>query len=91
MSLPEKESLTVEFKSDRNRLPDKDLIEEIVGLTNTEGGDLYLGVEDDGIPTGLHPKHADITGWVYSLDAMITSVRHKHVTISINCDPMRKS
>ena len=60
--LPPSESLTVEFKSDRKRLPDGELVEAIVGLANTEGGELWLGVEDDGTPTGLHPEHALLAG-----------------------------
>ncbi|WP_287056339.1 ATP-binding protein, partial [Megasphaera sp.] len=58
---PTEESLTVEFKSDRNCLPDNDIIDVVVAFANTEGGDLYLGIEDDGTITGLHPKHRDIT------------------------------
>lgn len=37
--LPPCESLTVEFKSDRRKLPDADLIEVLVCLANTEGGE----------------------------------------------------
>ncbi|UPU36076.1 putative DNA binding domain-containing protein [Geomonas paludis] len=62
--LPPKESLTVEFKSDRARLSDKDLIEAIVCLANSEGGDVWLGVEDDGTPTGLHPDHHVLDGLI---------------------------
>jgi ATP-dependent DNA helicase RecG len=58
--LPKKESLTIEFKSDCNCLSDTDLVDTIVGLTNTEGGVLYLGIEDNGTVTGLHKKHMDI-------------------------------
>ena len=57
-----RESLTVEFKSDRQRLPDRDLVEAVVCLANAEGGDLWLGVEDDGTPTGLHPDHLQLVG-----------------------------
>lgn len=56
------ESLTLEFKSDRRRLPDSDLVATIVSLANTEGGDLLLGAEDDGTPTGLHAEHQSVTG-----------------------------
>lgn len=59
--LPTTESLTVEFKSDRNGYPDLELIEAITCLANTAGGELWLGVEDDGSLGGLHPKHQDIT------------------------------
>ena len=56
------ETLTVEFKSDKNRLHDKDLIEAIVGLANTNGGYLFVGVEDDGEITGLHKSHDNAQG-----------------------------
>lgn len=51
------ETLTVEFKSDHRKLPDKDLVEALICLANAEGGELWLGVEDDGASTGLHPDH----------------------------------
>lgn len=60
--IPPKETLTVEFKSDRKRLSDSDLIEAIVCLANADGGELWLGVEDDGTPTGLHPEHVSLDG-----------------------------
>lgn len=60
--LPSAESLTVEFKSDRKRFPDGELIEALIGLANTEGGELWLGVEDNGVPTGLHEAHQNLTG-----------------------------
>ena len=46
------ETLTVEFKSDVNRLPDRDLVAAVVAMANTEGGLILLGVEDDGTVTG---------------------------------------
>lgn len=60
--LPPRESLTVEFKSDRKRLSDTDLVEAVVCLANAEGGELWLGVEDDGTPTGLHADHLHLAG-----------------------------
>ena len=59
--IPQKENLEVEFKSDLKRLKDDDLIDAVVAFANTNGGDLYLGVEDDGQITGLHKAHRDIT------------------------------
>ena len=56
------ESLTLEFKSDKQCLPDRELVAAVVALANTEGGDLLLGVEDDGAVTGLHPNHAKLSG-----------------------------
>jgi ATP-dependent DNA helicase RecG len=61
-SLPPAESLTVEFKSDRKRLPDSELVESLACLANAEGGELWLGVEDDGTPTGLHTDHMQSVG-----------------------------
>lgn len=61
-TLPPRETLTVEFKSDRARLSDRDLIEAVVCLANAEGGDLWLGVEDNGFPTGLHAEHQQLAG-----------------------------
>lgn len=60
--IPDSESLENEFKSDLKRYPDHDLIEDIVGMTNSAGGSLYLGVEDDGTVTGVHQKHKDVAG-----------------------------
>ncbi len=61
-TIPEKESLTIEFKSDQKRLPDRELVAAAVCLANTEGGEIYLGVEEDGTITGLHPLHQNLTG-----------------------------
>lgn len=62
--LPPRETLTVEFKSDRNKLSDRELIEAITCLANTDGGELWLGVEDNGTPTGLHPERRLAGGFV---------------------------
>ncbi|MBV5326251.1 MAG: putative DNA binding domain-containing protein [Chlorobium sp.] len=56
------ETLTVEFKSDLKSLPDRDLLAAVVSLANTEGGELLLGVEDDGRITGLHANHLNVSG-----------------------------
>lgn len=69
-SLTLRESLTIELKSDRSRLPDRELVEAVVCLANTEGGSVYLGVEDDGTVTGLHPIH---DGPLEGLPAMIAN------------------
>lgn len=61
-TIPWNESLEIEFKSDLKGYPDHDLVEEIVGMANTVGGTLYLGVEDDGSITGIHEKHRDAVG-----------------------------
>lgn len=64
-TIPEKEDLFTEFKSDikeKNGLPDSELLDAVVGMTNAEGGVLYLGVEDDGKVTGLTKHHKDAIG-----------------------------
>lgn len=61
-TLPKGESLTVEFKSDRKRLSDDELVESLACMANSDGGELWLGVEDDGTPTGLHTAHQDLVG-----------------------------
>lgn len=42
------ETLKVEFKSDLKQLPDRELVATVMNLSNTEGGDVLLGVEDNG-------------------------------------------
>ena len=55
--IPTNESLTVEFKSDLKKYPDSDIFDAVVAFANTEGGSLFLGVEDDGEITGVHESH----------------------------------
>ena len=64
-----KETLSLEFKSDLKRLPDDDLLDAVVALANSDGGTVYLGVEDDGTPTGIDKVHQDAVG----LSAMIAN------------------
>ena len=52
--IPERESITIEFKSDRDCLSDDDLVEALICLANAEGGELFLGIENSGAVTGLH-------------------------------------
>lgn len=59
--IPKKESLTIEFKSDIKKLSNQEIFEAVVAFANTEGGDLYLGVEDDGEISGVHKDHLNIT------------------------------
>ncbi len=71
------ETLTVEFKSDKKCFPDRDLVKAVVALANTDGGELYLGIEDDGQVTGLHPDHRDIAG----LSALIANRTIPHISV----------
>lgn len=61
MNIGFNEDMINEFKSDRKKLGDEELVEAVVAFTNTDGGNLFLGIEDDGEITGLHEKHKDIT------------------------------
>lgn len=56
---PDKENLVIEFKSDRKCYALAKLYEDLVGMANTDGGCLYLGVEDDGTPTGVDAQHTN--------------------------------
>lgn len=59
--IPRNETLAYEFKSDLKLLPDSELIDTVVALSNSDGGIIYLGVEDDGTPTGVNKAHEDTT------------------------------
>lgn len=71
--IPARESLEVEFKSDRDPLSDDDLIEALVCLANAQGGHLYLGVENDGSITGLHPSRPPHIGGLAAMVANRTA------------------
>ncbi len=78
-AIPERESLTVEFKSDVKRLPDSELVAAAMCMANTEGGEIYLGVEDDGRVTGLHPQHQHLSG----LAALIANRTNPPISVRV--------
>lgn len=55
------EDMLTEFKSDEKKLSDEIMIEAVVAFANTDGGSFFLGVEDNGDITGIHPSHSDVT------------------------------
>jgi len=55
------ETLTAEFKSDRRKISDGEIYDEIVSFANTSGGTLLIGVEDNGKVTGAKPRHGAST------------------------------
>lgn len=57
MERPLRESLTIEFKSDRKCYALSKLYGDLVGMANTDGGWLFLGIEDDGTVTGVDNQH----------------------------------
>jgi len=73
------EGLSLEFKSDLKCLPDRDLVATVVSLANTEGGDLLLGVEDDGTPTGLHGSHQNLS----TLPALIANRTNPALSVRV--------
>lgn len=79
-TIPQQESLTVEFKSDQSRLNDRDLVATVVCLANTDGGVLYLGVEDDGTITGTHPQRQSPA----PLSALIANRTNPPISVRIN-------
>ena len=62
MNIGFKEDMHREFKSDINGISDDTIIEAVVSFANTDGGVLYIGVEDDGEVTGLNKTHEDTVG-----------------------------
>lgn len=62
ISIARGELLEREFKSDlRREFTDKEIYEEVVALANTNGGVLWIGVENDGTITGARPRHGAST------------------------------
>lgn len=78
--IPQQESLTIEFKSDQSRLSDRDLVATVVCLANTDGGVLYLGVEDDGTITGTHAQRQSPA----ALSALIANRTNPPISVRIN-------
>ena len=60
MKIPKAESKTVEFKSTFNQ----DVIVSLVAFANADGGDVYVGVRDDGKIVGVHLAVESETTWV---------------------------
>ena len=58
--IPSAETIAIEFKRDKS-LPKNVIYEEVVALANSGGGDLYLGVEDNGEISGADPHHRNST------------------------------
>ena len=82
------ESLEQEFKSDRGKLSDKVIYEEIVAMANTNGGILFIGVEDNGDITGAFPRHGDTTD-PFKLQSAIfnNTVPNINTRVSVVSDP----
>ncbi len=55
--IPNNENQYIEFKSEAVKAAN--LAEEIVAFANSEGGELWLGVEDDGTVSGLSRSYEE--------------------------------
>lgn len=55
------EAVDREFKSDRRKLSDAEIYEEVVAMANADGGVLLIGVENDGPISGAQPRHEETT------------------------------
>ncbi|MCH9276986.1 putative DNA binding domain-containing protein [Bifidobacterium amazonense] len=77
-----RESATVEFKRQLNDAVKR----EIIAFANTEGGDLYIGIDDDGTPVGVD----DPDGTMGAVGDMIRNTIKPDLTAytTIACDSM---
>lgn len=68
------ETTSIEFKSDAVKVfNDSSIVEAVVCLANSpRGGDLLIGVEDDGRVSGAKPRHGETTNPI-RLQAMIAN------------------
>ena len=55
--IPARESLHIEFKQEQ--VSSKDLADEIVAFSNGEGGEIWLGVDDQGKLTGISRNYEE--------------------------------
>lgn len=60
-SIPTRETLTVGFQSEPSAGTSAHLVvESVVGMTNAQGGTLFIGIDDDGMASGVRsPKWSD--------------------------------
>lgn len=55
------EAVDREFKSDRRKISDAEIYEEVVAMANADGGILLIGVENNGAISGAQPRHEETT------------------------------
>ena len=73
------ETYTVEFKSDVN---DDELTEAAVCLANGDGGQILIGVADDGALVGAQPRHGDTTE-PRKLEALIANKTSPALSVAV--------
>jgi ATP-dependent DNA helicase RecG len=84
--LSQGEGLKVEFKSASNSIPGS-FYETVVSFSNTDGGSIYLGINDNGIVEGVNPAlsaklQKDIVSALNSIDCINPPVYVQPVSIS---------
>lgn len=79
MNIGFKVDLHNEFQSDIKKISDSDIIDAVIAFANTDGGNLYIGVEDNGEITGLHQAHRD----TIQLAAFIANKTIPPVTVQV--------
>lgn len=80
------ETLTVEFKSDRDPLADAELINTVTCMANAQGGTLLIGVEDDGAVTGLYASR--LSSHPELLAALIANRTVPPLTVEVTFDQL---
>lgn len=78
------EDLKTEFKSDRKQISDNDIYENVVALVNTQGGTLFVGIEDDRTVTGAKARHGNKTDPLKLQSAIFNNtVPHINARVSV--------
>ncbi len=78
-NFPQHETLQHEFKSDLRNLPLRTLLEAVICMANGPGGHIYLGVEDNGTISGLHPSHRNLA----QLEQLICHYTKPHFHVQV--------
>ncbi len=60
MERPLKETLDIEFKSDRKAISMDEIYKEVAAMANTDGGKIFVGIEDNGTVSGIQSQHSNI-------------------------------
>ena len=76
---PVRETLQDEFKSDLRKLPLRTLLEAVICMANGPGGTIYLGVEDNGRISGLHPSHKNLQ----RMQSLICHYTEPHIYVQV--------
>lgn len=73
------------LKSDIKKYPDSDILEVIVAFANTEGGDVYLSIEDSREITGVNSAHKNpITLSAYIANNTIPPYQYEQILLMLN-------